>query len=287
VKQKIVDYHRDERNDWVAELECGHFQHVRHNPPWINRPWVESQAGRDSMLGFELNCKKCAAGAPVDATLDSGKAARCDADGKRSRRDGMKVYGDLRSGNCYKIKLLAALLDIDHEWQHVDVMAGETHDKDFLAMNPNAKVPVVQLDDGRVLWESNAIIDYLATGTKYLPEDKFLRAQVLQWQFFEQYSHEPYIAVARFIAKYQGMPEERRAEYHAKQPGGHKALAVMEARLAAHAYLVGESLTVADISLYAYTHVADEGGFDLSTYPGILAWMARIQSEPRYVGMGC
>jgi glutathione S-transferase len=199
----------------------------------------------------------------------------------------MKVYGDLRSGNCYKVKLLAALLEIDYEWHPVDVMASETRKDYFLAMNPNAKVPVVELDDGRLLWESNAIIDYLATGTKYLPDDSFLRAQVLQWQFFEQYSHEPYIAVARFIAKYQGMPEERRAEYHAKQPGGHKALAVMEARLAHHAYLVGESLTVADIALYAYTHVAHEGGFELSSYPGVLAWLARIESEPRYVDMGC
>ncbi len=197
----------------------------------------------------------------------------------------MRVYGDMRSGNCYKIKLLAALVGIKHEWVHVDVMAGETRTAEFLAKNPNGKVPVLELDDGRMLWESNAIIDYLATDTVFLPKDSFLQAQVLQWQFFEQYSHEPYIAVARFIAKYLGLPDERRDEYHAKQPGGHKALAVMESRLSAHPYLVGSHLSVADISLYGYTHVAHEGGFDLSGYPGIQAWLQRIRAEPRYVGM--
>ena len=197
----------------------------------------------------------------------------------------MRVYGDIRSGNCYKIKLLAALLDIKHEWVPVDVMAGETRTGDFLARNPNGKVPVLELDDGRMLWESNAIVDYLATDTVFLPQDSFLRAQVLQWQFFEQYSHEPYIAVARFIAKYLGLPDDRKDEYHAKQPGGHKALAVMESRLATHSYLVGSHLSVADISLYGYTHVAHEGGFELAAYPGIQAWIQRIRSEPRYVGM--
>lgn len=197
----------------------------------------------------------------------------------------MKVYGDIRSGNCYKIKLVAALLDIAHQWVPVDIMAGEARTAQFTAKNPNAKIPLLEFDDGRVLWESNAIIDYLAKGSVLLPDEAFLQAQVLQWQFFEQYSHEPYIAVARFIAKYQGMPESRRAEYEGKQAGGHKALAVMETRLAAHPYLVGDRLSVADISLYAYTHVAHEGGFDVSGYPGVQAWLARIESEPRYVSM--
>lgn len=197
----------------------------------------------------------------------------------------MKVYGDMRSGNCYKIKLLAALAGIEHQWVPIDVMSGETRTPQFLARNPNGRVPVLELDDGRMLWESNAIIDYLATDTVFLPRDSFLRAQVLQWQFFEQYSHEPYIAVARFIAKYQGMPEHRREEYHAKQPGGHQALAVMESRLSVHHYLVGSNLTVADISLYGYTHVAHEGGFDLTGYPGIRSWLQRISHEPGYVGM--
>lgn len=197
----------------------------------------------------------------------------------------MKVYGDYRSGNCYKIKLLASFLDIRHHWVPVDIMAGDTRTAQFTAKNPNAKIPLLELDDGRVLWESNAIIDFLAWGTQLLPDDNFLRAQVLQWQFFEQYSHEPYIAVARFIAKYLGLPENRRAEYEAKQAGGHKALAVMETRLATNLYVVGSHLTVADISLYAYTHVAHEGGFDLSGYPGVQAWLARIESQPQYVGM--
>lgn len=197
----------------------------------------------------------------------------------------MKVYGDFLSGNCYKIKLLASLLEIAHEWVSVDIMAGETRTAQFTAKNPNGKIPLLELDDGRVLWESNAILNFLARGTVLLPDDNFLQAQVLQWQFFEQYSHEPYIAVARFIAKYLGLPEDRRADYEAKQAGGHKALAVMESRLATHPYLVGSHLSVADISLYAYTHVAHEGGFELSGYPGIQAWLARIESQPRFTGM--
>ncbi len=197
----------------------------------------------------------------------------------------MRVYGDIRSGNCYKIKLLAALVGIKHEWVPVDVMAGETRTVNFLAKNPNGKIPLLELDDGRMLWESNAILNYLATDTAFLPQDSFLRAQVLQWQFFEQYSHEPYIAVARFIAKYLGLPDDRKDEYQGKQAGGHKALAVMESRLSLHPYLVGSHLSVADISLYGYTHVAHEGGFELAGYPGIQAWIQRIRSEPRYVGM--
>ena len=197
----------------------------------------------------------------------------------------MKVYGDMQSGNCYKIALLPALLGIEHAWVHVDILAGETKSTEFLAKNPNGKIPLLELRDGRLLSESNAILDYLATGTALLPDDDFLRAQVLQWQFFEQYSHEPYIAVARFIAKYLGLPEGRKAEYHAKQAGGHKALAVMESRLSHAPYLVGDRLSVADVSLYGYTHVAHEGGFDLSAYRGVSAWLDRIRSEPRYVGM--
>jgi len=197
----------------------------------------------------------------------------------------MKVYGDMRSGNCYKIALVTALLDIAHQWVAVDILAGETRTAQFTAKNPNAKIPLLELDDGRVLWESNAIIDFLARGSELLPEDPFLQAQVLQWQFFEQYSHEPYIAVARFIAKYLGLPENRQAEYASKQAGGHKALGVMESRLAEYPFLVGSHLSVADISLYAYTHVAHEGGFDLSGYPGVQAWLARVAAQPRYVGM--
>ncbi len=197
----------------------------------------------------------------------------------------MKLYGDTQSGNCYKIKLLCALLEIPHEWIAMDILAGDTATEMFRAKNPNGKIPLLELDDGRCLWESNAILNYLAVGSDMLPSDPFTLAKVQQWQFFEQYSHEPYIAVARFIAKYLGLPDERKAEYEAKQAGGHKALAVMEQQLSITPFLVGESPTTADISLYGYTHVADEGGFDLDKYPAIQAWIQRLQALPNYCGM--
>lgn len=196
-----------------------------------------------------------------------------------------KVYGDIQSGNCYKVKLLMSLLDLKHEWIHVDVVAKETRTPAFLAMNPNAKIPVLEIAPDVQLWESNAILNYLADGTDYLPQDRLARARVLQWQFFEQYSHEPYIAVARFIAKYLGLPETRREEYLSKQEGGHKALHVMETQLAKTPYLTGDQYTIADISLYAYTHVAGEGGFDLSSYPAVCAWLKRVASNPKHVTM--
>ncbi len=197
----------------------------------------------------------------------------------------MKIYGDIQSGNCYKIKLLLELLEITHQWISVDILAGETHTDDFLLKNPAGKIPLLELDDGRTLSESNAILNYLANGSSLLPSDTFDQAKVLQWQFFEQYSHEPYIAVARFIAKYLGMPSNRKEEFESKQVGGYQALKVMETQLSETPYLVGEQLTIADISLYGYTHVADEGGFDLSTYPAISQWIKRIQLIPGYVGM--
>lgn len=197
----------------------------------------------------------------------------------------MKIYGDIQSGNCYKIKLLCALLNIGHEWVHVDIMAGESTAKSFLAKNPQGKIPLLELDDGRYLSESNAILNFLASGSDLLPDDTFALAKVQQWQFFEQYSHEPYIAVARFIAKYLGLPEDRRADYESKQAGGHKALSVMEEQLGKTPYLVGQHLSTADIGLYGYTHVAHEGGFDLSEYPAIAQWIKRIANHPGYVGM--
>lgn len=197
----------------------------------------------------------------------------------------MKIYGDVQSGNCYKIKLLCSLLDIEHKWIHVDILAGGTSEAEFLQKNPNGKIPLLELEDGRCLSESNAILNFLAAGSKLLPSDNFDIAKVQQWQFFEQYSHEPYIAVARFIAKYLGLPQERRAEYEAKRSGGHKALAVMETQLSTSPYLTGDSLSTADISLYGYTHVAHEGGFDLNQYPSILAWVDKIQKHQKYIGM--
>lgn len=196
-----------------------------------------------------------------------------------------RVFGDMLSGNCYKIKLLMVFLGLDHEWVHVDILSGATRSEAFRRMNPNTRVPVVELPDGRYLWESNAILNYLAEGSSFLPDDRYERALVLQWQFFEQYSHEPYIATARYISKYLGLPAEREAEYHAKQPGGHKALALMDEHLGLHRWFVGSAPTIADISLYAYTHVADEGGFDLSAYPNIRGWFDRIVQVPGYVPM--
>ncbi|MBS7661138.1 glutathione S-transferase family protein [Pseudomonas lalucatii] len=197
----------------------------------------------------------------------------------------VKVYGDARSGNCYKVKLMLHLLDQPYEWVAVDILRGETQSEAFLAKNPNGKIPVLELDDGTCLWESNAILHFLAEGSEFLPSEPRLRTQVLQWQFFEQYSHEPYVAVARFIRLYQGLPEARREEYLACHARGYKALKVMEQQLQRTPYLVGECYSIADIALYAYTHVADEGGFDLADYPAIGAWLKRVASHPRHVAM--
>jgi len=197
----------------------------------------------------------------------------------------IKVYGDMQSGNWYKIKLLLNFLAIEHDWIHIDILAGETHTEEFMKMNPNTRIPVLDLGNGDHLAESNAILNYLADGSAFLPEDRLLRARVLQWQFFEQYSHEPYIATARFIRKYLGLPKEREQEYQAKQEGGHKALLIMEQVLAQSDFLVGDCLTIADISLYAYTHVSHEGGFELKSYPSIQRWINSIQQRPDYIGM--
>ncbi len=196
-----------------------------------------------------------------------------------------KLYGDMLSGNCYKVKLLMQFLGIEHEWVHVDILAGETHAEPFLTMNPNAKIPVLSIENNHYLWESNAILNYLAEGSSFIPIDNHEKAQMLQWQFFEQYSHEPYIATARYINKYLGLPADREAEYYGKQEGGHKALAVMEQHLQRHTFFLGEKPTLADISLYAYTHVADEGGFELSKYPGIQRWLKDFERIPGYVTM--
>ena len=194
----------------------------------------------------------------------------------------MKGYIDGKSGNCYKLQLVASLLDLSIEWHDVDILSGETRSDHFLSLNPNAKIPLLQLSDGRCLAESNAIINYLASGSSLLPQDPFLLAKVQQWQFFEQYSHEPYIAVARYINVYLGLPPDRLDEYESKRQGGHKALAVIEQALKHSNFLVGDSLTTADISLYAYTHVAHEGGFDLSQYDSIQRWLSQMESQPKF-----
>ncbi|MBD1550716.1 glutathione S-transferase family protein [Pseudomonas typographi] len=196
------------------------------------------------------------------------------------------VYGDFRSGNCYKIKLMLHLRGQPYRWVPVDILAGETQTETFLAKNPNGKIPVLELEDGSCLWESNAILNFLAEGSPLLPTEPRLRTQVLQWQFFEQYSHEPYVAVARFIQFYQGMPAERLEEYQRCHKGGYKALRVMERQLQLTPFLVGEEFSIADIALYAYTHVAHEGGFDLEPFPAVRAWLARVAQQPGYTTMG-
>ena len=196
-----------------------------------------------------------------------------------------KVYGDYNSGNCYKVKLMLSLLGCEYQWVPVDILNGETQTPAFLEKNPNGKIPVLELNDGTCLWESNAILNFLADGSAYLPAEPRLRTQVLQWQFFEQYSHEPAIAVARFIQFYLGLPEERLHEYRSLQKSGYRALAVMEQQLKRTPFLVGDHFSIADITLYAYTHVAHQGGFDLTPYPGIQQWLERVKEQPGYVGM--
>jgi glutathione S-transferase len=196
-----------------------------------------------------------------------------------------RLYAYPGSGNCYKLFLTLSLLGEEFETVHVDLLAGETHSEQFLALNPNGKVPVLELPDGEFLPESNAGLWYLAEGTPLLPADRLGRARVLQWMCFEQYSHEPYVAVARFWIKYLGRPADKEEELVRRQASGHVALAVMEQHLATHSFFVGEQFSIADIALYAYTHVADEGGFDLAAYPALRAWLARVAAQPGHVPM--
>jgi glutathione S-transferase len=189
-----------------------------------------------------------------------------------------RVYGSAASGNCHKVKLALDLLRIPYRWHEIDVVKGDTRTPQYLAMNPNGQVPLLQIDDHTWLPESNAILCYLADGTELWPGDRLLRAQALQWMFFEQYSHEPAIAVARFIVQFLKQPAD------ARLPGlherGRRALAVMEQHLADRLWFVGAQLTIADLALFAYTHKADEGGFDLAAYPAVRAWLARCLAQP-------
>ncbi|MBU2918054.1 glutathione S-transferase family protein [Psychrosphaera sp. F3M07] len=197
----------------------------------------------------------------------------------------MKIYGDRQSGNCYKVQLMCDLLGLQYQWIDIDILAGDTNNAEFLAKNPLGKIPLLELDDGRCLSESNAIINYLAFGSEYLPDTPYELAKVQQWQFFEQYSHEPFIAVARFINKYLGLPEDKKQEYLAKQVGGHKALKTMEVTLQHNRFLTGAQATAADVCLYAYTHVAHEGGFDLTQYPAIQNWLVNVSGLKGFTAM--
>jgi glutathione S-transferase len=195
----------------------------------------------------------------------------------------LKLYEYASSGNCYKIRLLLNQLGIAYERVPTDILAGASRTPEFIAMNPVGKTPVLEIQPGQYLAESNAIIYYLADGTEFLPSDLWERAQVMQWLFFEQYSHEPNIATVRFWMSIAKIAEQKRAAIAQKQELGYLALQVMDNHLVTHDYFVGNRYSIADISLYAYTHVAAEGDFDLSKFPAILAWFDRIVRQPNYL----
>ncbi|MGA9853650.1 MAG: glutathione S-transferase family protein [Gammaproteobacteria bacterium] len=196
-----------------------------------------------------------------------------------------RLYGMSGSGNCYKPKLLLTQLGIPFVWIEKDTRKGETRTPDYLAMNANGRVPLLEITSGQYLAESNAMLCYLAEHTPNLPGDRWQRAQVMQWLFFEQYSHEPYVAVARFIMKYLPSDHERRSELPRLHERGYQALAVMEQHLARNEFFVGQRYSIADIALYAYTHVADEGGFDLARYAAVRSWLDKVRSQSGYVAM--
>jgi len=194
----------------------------------------------------------------------------------------LKLYDYLASGNAYKVRLLLHQLGIPFERIEMDIMQGETRTPAFLARNPNGRIPVLELEDGTCLAESNAILWYLSEWTRFLPEDRLARAQVLQWMFFEQYSHEPYVAVLRFWT-HAGWLEEKKLLVPEKRERGVAALQVMETHLRGHDFFVAGRYTIADIALYAYTHVAGEGGFDLAGLPAVRAWLGRVRGQPGHV----
>ena len=193
------------------------------------------------------------------------------------------LHDYLDSGNGYKIRLLLAQLGTPYRYVELDIMRGETRTQQFLAKNPNGRVPVLELEDGRCLAESDAILWYLAEGTAFVPAERLARAQVLQWMFFEQYSHEPNVATPRFILRHLGADSPRRAELPQRQARGHEALTVMERHLHARSFFVEERYSIADIALYAYSHVAEEGGIELARYPQLRAWLGRVAAQPGHV----
>ena len=189
----------------------------------------------------------------------------------------MKIHGDIHSGNCLKVKYTADRLGLAYEWVAVDVVKGGAKTAQFLALNPQGQVPCVEFADGRVLAQSNAIIRYLALGSPLLPDDAWAQAKIDEWLFWEQYSHEPYVAVCRYHMLYLGKSKDSRDPQKVER--GEKALDFMDAQLKGRTYLVGETLTVADIALLAYTHVADEGGFDLAMRPNVQKWITRCNVD--------
>ena len=203
--------------------------------------------------------------------------------GRASLGLGVLLYDSPVSGNCYKARLLLAHLAIPYERRTMDVVDRSNRREVLGELNPALRVPTLVLDDGRPLAESGAIIWHLGEGTRFVPEDAYERAQVLQWMFFEQYDHEPAIAVVRFWLAYSGRPEEFADRLPERVAAGRRALAAMDRHLDGRRFLVGDALTLADIALYAYTHVAPEGGFDLEPYPAVRSWLANVAAEPGHV----
>lgn len=197
----------------------------------------------------------------------------------------LRLYDFLPSGNGYKVRLLLTQLGIPFERVELNILKGETRTPAFLAKNPNGRIPVLEIEPGKVLSESNAILFYLSEDTAFLPSDTWERSQVLQWLFFEQYSHEPYIATSRFWISILGQADEYRETIKQKREPGYAALTLMEKHLTHHTFLVGECYTIADIGLFAYTHVADEGGFELTRFPAIQAWVERVKAQPQHISI--
>ena len=197
----------------------------------------------------------------------------------------MRLFDYLDSGNGYKVRLLFAQLGLDYRWTELDIDAGKTRTPEFLKRNLNGRIPTLELDDGTNLAESNAILWYLAEGTAFVPADRLGRAQALQWMFFEQYSHEPYVATPRYIVKHLPPEHARRAELPERLAKGRAALDVMDEHLKSRRFFVAEQYTIADIALYAYTHVAHEGGHDLMPYTAVRSWLARVAGQPNHVSL--
>jgi glutathione S-transferase len=195
------------------------------------------------------------------------------------------LYDSRVSGNCYKVRLLLAHLGIPYERRELSVVDRSNRADVLGGLNPALRVPTLLLDDGRALGESGAILWYFAEGTRFVPEDRYARAQMLQWMFFEQYDHEPALAVVRFWVAYSGRPEAFANRLEERVEAGYRALSAMEKHLEGKEVFVGDRLSLADIALYAYTHVAHEGGFVLDAYPAIRAWLDRVASEPGHVAI--
>jgi glutathione S-transferase len=197
----------------------------------------------------------------------------------------LRLYDFLPSGNGYKIRLLLSQIGMPFERVEVDILKGETRTPEFLSKNPAGKIPLLEIEPGKYLAESNAILIYLSEGTEFLPYDRFFRAQVLQWLFFEQNSHEPFIATSRFWISILGKGDRYKEAIEEKRQPGYAALNLMENHLKTRNFLVAERYTIADIALFAYTHVADEGGFDLTQFPAIQAWIERVKLQPGYISI--